>query len=104
MVTATEQNLYAAVADRVSGLIEQGTLRPGQRVPSVRKLSGQLKCSVSTVLQAYRLLEDRGRIEARPQSGFYVRARLAPPPQEPRGGKCCSAPTKVTTADVVADL
>jgi DNA-binding transcriptional MocR family regulator len=56
-------------------LIETGTLRPGQRIPSVRKLSQQLKVSVSTVLQAYRLLEDQGRIEAKPQSGYYVRNR-----------------------------
>jgi DNA-binding transcriptional MocR family regulator len=31
--------------------------------------------SVSTVLQAYQLLENRGLIEARPQSGYYVTAR-----------------------------
>jgi DNA-binding transcriptional MocR family regulator len=34
----------------------------------------QLKVSISTVIAAYRLLEDRGRLQARPQSGFYVRA------------------------------
>ena len=66
--------LYEQVAGRIVGLIDAGTLRVGQRIPSVRKLSGQLKVSVSTVLQAYRLLEDRGRIEARPQSGYYVKA------------------------------
>src|SRR5688500_8700863 len=75
-----EQTLYAEVADRVAGLIDKGTLRPGRNVPSVRKLAAQLRVSISTVLQAYRLLEDRGRIVARPQSGYYVRAALAPTP------------------------
>jgi len=36
---------------------------------------------VSTVLQAYRLLEDSGAIEARPQSGHYVRAACATAPE-----------------------
>ena len=66
-------NLYEAVADRIEWLIENETLRPGDRIPSVRKMHRQLAVSVSTVMQAYRTLEDRGLIEARPQSGYYVR-------------------------------
>lgn len=65
--------LYEEVADRIGHLIEEGTFRPGQRIPSVRSLSRQMSVSVSTVMQAYGLLEDRGSIEARPQSGYYVR-------------------------------
>ena len=63
-------------------MIDDGTLSPGERIPSVRDLSRQRRLSISTVLQAYRLLEDRGLVEARPQSGYYVRrARL--PIEEP---------------------
>jgi DNA-binding transcriptional MocR family regulator len=68
-----DQNLYEQVADRIRGLIKEGTLQPGDRLPSVRKLREQLSVSVSTVLEAYRLLEDRGLISARPQSGYYVK-------------------------------
>lgn len=32
--------------------------------------------SVTTVLQAYLVLESRGLIEARPQSGYYVKIRM----------------------------
>jgi len=65
-------------------MIEGGTLGVGDRVPSVRHLSTQQKVSVSTVLQAYRVLENQGWIEARPQSGYYVRrtARTLPPEPE----------------------
>ena len=83
--------LYESVAGDISMLISSGTLRPGERVPSVRRLSGQKHVSISTVLQAYRLLENRGMIEARPQSGYYVRrarpaAEMAAtdPPSRPR--------------------
>lgn len=70
--------LYESVANDVSALINSGTLLPGDRVPSVRRLSCQKRVSISTVLLAYRLLENRGVIEARPQSGYYVRSRARP--------------------------
>jgi DNA-binding transcriptional MocR family regulator len=54
-----------------------GNLRPGERLPSVRRLSRERRLSVSTVLQALRRLEDRGLVEARPQSGYFVRHTLA---------------------------
>lgn len=83
--------LYERLAYRIAGLIEHGTFRPGDRVPSVRRLSRQQDVSITTCLAAYRLLEDRGLIEARPQSGYYVRARALnapaePAPTRPRGG------------------
>jgi len=70
--------LYHQVADQIHALIRAGTLRPGERVPSVRGMSRQQGVSVSTVLQAYQTLEDSGVIEARPQSGYYVKRALAP--------------------------
>ena len=78
--------LYERVADRLQELVEQGTLRPGERLPSVRRLHDQWSVSISTVLRAYEVLETRGVIEARPQSGHYVRAAQARAPiprQEP---------------------
>ncbi len=76
-------SLYEQTAGKLATLIEQGTLRPGERLPSVRRLKHQHGVSVSTVLEAYRLLEDKGLIEARPQSGFYVRHRFRELPAEP---------------------
>lgn len=75
--------LYEEVAGKIDYLIEQGTLRPGDRVPSIRNLSKQLQVSINTVKEAYNLLEDRCLLEARPQSGYYVRARLPELPEEP---------------------
>ncbi len=60
-----ENHLYEQVAQRITQLSEQGTLRPGERVPSVRRLCALMEVSISTVLQAYRLLENRGWISAR---------------------------------------
>ncbi|MBK7954629.1 MAG: PLP-dependent aminotransferase family protein [Candidatus Accumulibacter sp.] len=73
---------YERLAEDLSGIIATGSLRPGERLPSVRRLSRERRLSVSTVLQALHQLEDRGLVEARPQSGYFVRhvaARRAPP-------------------------
>jgi DNA-binding transcriptional MocR family regulator len=65
--------LYERVANLVERQIAIGTLRTNERIPSVRSMSRTAKVSVSTVVQAYVHLENIGLIEARPQSGFYVR-------------------------------
>lgn len=76
-------HLYARVAGRLVSLIERGTLRPGDRLPSLRRTSTVERVSLSTSLQAYALLEMRGYVEARPQSGFYVRPHAARGTLEP---------------------
>jgi len=96
--------LYQAVSGKIAGLIDQGVLRPGDRVPSVRRISAQEGVSVSTTLQAYTLLESRGYIEARPQSGFYVRARLAAQPPEPRGSNQARQTTRVGISSLMSRI
>ena len=49
---------YERLAEDLSGIIAAGNLRPGERLPSVRRLSRERRLSVSTVLQALRQLED----------------------------------------------
>jgi DNA-binding transcriptional MocR family regulator len=96
--------LYRKVAFRISELIEHGTLRPGERVPSVRKCSEQQNVSIATVTQAYRLLEDRGVIEARPQSGYYVRRERWSPPAEPAMTKPAPRPVDVHVTELVLQV
>ncbi len=69
--------LYENLADEFATLIGSGQLLPGVRLPSVRHLAQQRSLSISTVVQALRTLESRGMVEARPQSGYYVRRRPA---------------------------
>jgi DNA-binding transcriptional MocR family regulator len=74
-VRANSDFRYEVVADLIAGLVDSGTFGPGSRAPSLRDISRQQRVSLSTALQAYRLLEDRGVLEARPQSGHYVTRR-----------------------------
>lgn len=65
---------YQRLADELAEAMARGLLRAGERLPSVREACAQRGLSPSTVFQAYALLEAQGLIEARPRSGFYVRA------------------------------
>ena len=55
------RSLYLQLADTLAGRIGDGTYGPGDRIPSVRKLRDQFGVSLTTVLEACRVLEDRGR-------------------------------------------
>jgi DNA-binding transcriptional MocR family regulator len=63
---------YKEVAHFIATLVDNGTLALGARAPSLRQICRQHRISLSTALQAYRLLEDDGVLKARPQSGYYV--------------------------------
>ncbi|WP_439862315.1 GntR family transcriptional regulator MpaR [Pseudomonas sp. MBLB4136] len=74
---------YEKFAEQIAELIRSGVLAPGERVPSVRQASRTYGVSPSTVFQAYYLLEDRGLIQARPRSGYFVREHARRPLPEP---------------------
>ena len=69
--------LYRQVIDLIHASVAAGALRPGDRLPSLRKMSRRVGVSVPTVRQAYIELERQRQVESRPQSGFYLRHRAA---------------------------
>ncbi len=69
--------LYQQVIDFIDYQQKIGVILPGDKLPSLRKLSCQFEISVPTVKQAYIELERQGRVCARPQSGYYLTAQLA---------------------------
>jgi DNA-binding transcriptional MocR family regulator len=84
--------LYQVIADELSSAIRDGTLRAGERLPSVRLLCMERKVSPATVLRAYNILETQSLVETRERSGYYVRAMaqrsltVAPKSQPTRSG------------------
>jgi DNA-binding transcriptional MocR family regulator len=57
---------------QVAGLIQQGHMPSGTRLPSIRRLAGELLVSSATVVAAYDRLIARGLVESRASSGFFV--------------------------------
>lgn len=99
-----EALLYQRVAGELATLIAHGSLRPGDRLPSVRGLGRSRHVSVATVLAAYRELEGQGLVETRPQSGHYVRAPSRVRVPEPRAPRVTATPSKVSVAALVAEV
>ena len=90
---------YQQVVDLISEQLDQGSLRPGDRLPSLRHLSGKLKVSVPTVRQAYLELERQGQISARPKSGYFIEARRKNPLVS---GRCIDCkPVEVDCRDLI---
>ena len=70
--TPPPRPLYEQVADLVAGQIADGVYPSGHRIPSVRRLREQHGVSVTTAVEACRLLEARGLVRSRPRSGYFV--------------------------------
>ncbi|MBA3542809.1 MAG: PLP-dependent aminotransferase family protein [Deltaproteobacteria bacterium] len=96
--------LYEHLADELGGAIDRGSLRAGDRLPSVRRLAQERSVSVATVLEAYLRLENAGLIEVRPKSGHFVRRRGAAATAEPRTPRPCTTPSRVTVSDAYTKI
>jgi DNA-binding transcriptional MocR family regulator len=92
---------YEKFADEIAELIRTGVLGPGEKVPSVRHASRTYGVSPSTVFQAYYLLEDRGLIQARARSGYFVREHAKRPLHEPGLTAHAAQTTEVDVSELV---
>lgn len=64
--------IYRQLSAYLQGLIEEGTLRTGDRLPATRELAGQLGLNRTTISAAYELLESAGLIKGEVGRGSYV--------------------------------
>jgi len=64
--------LYVQIADQLVETIEEGRLKPGDRLPAMRELARDLDCALVTVSQAYELLTARGRATSRVGKGTFI--------------------------------
>ena len=64
------------IAEQVRTRCATGSLRPGDRLPSVRQLARALAVNPNTVLRVYERLTAEGLLERRHGDGTYVADRL----------------------------
>jgi len=74
---------FKEIANHLARSIQEGLLRPGERLPSLRSLCQSEGTSLMTALAAYRHLEDLGLVEALPRSGYRVLHDSVPPLRRP---------------------
>jgi DNA-binding transcriptional MocR family regulator len=89
--------LYEKLADEIEESVRRGVFAPGEKIASVRQASQQHGVSIKTVLHAYAILESRGILETRPQSGYFVRAK-------PQAGAAQSRPKRVIATASEVDV
>jgi DNA-binding transcriptional MocR family regulator len=87
---------YLALANSLETQVLANVFRPGDRLPSVRTLCGDHRLSMETVLHTLRVLEDRGLVEAKPRSGFYIKFRNLLPEPLAQPLRLESAPVEVS--------
>lgn len=64
--------IYEQIKDSLKSEIIKGNIKEGEKLPSVRSLSRDLKVSILTVKKAYDELVDEGFIETRQGLGSFV--------------------------------
>src|ERR1051325_9976933 len=60
------------IVDQIRAACASGTLKPGDRLPSVRELARQITVNQNTVLRVYERLTSEGLLERRHGDGTYV--------------------------------
>jgi GntR family transcriptional regulator len=70
--TASRLPIYQQLAQQIRAAIARGELRPGEGLPSVRQLSGELVVNPNTVARAYTELEREGLLVSHPGRGIFV--------------------------------
>jgi DNA-binding transcriptional MocR family regulator len=96
--------LYEQLAGDVSSLIQDGTLRAGERVSSVRAVVRERRVSPATAMRAYQLLEAQGLIETRLRSGYYVSEKRDRRAAEPRKARTAARTTRVDVSELVFQI
>ncbi|MFC7310237.1 TetR/AcrR family transcriptional regulator C-terminal domain-containing protein [Streptomyces monticola] len=86
---------YARIAEDLRRRIDTGLLRPGDRVPSARKLAQERGVALATATRALATLRDQGIVRAVPGVGTVVAGRSAPA----RGPRTPGTPRRPGTPD-----
>lgn len=93
---------YKVITEQIIADIQSQKLMPGQRLPSLRKLTKQLNVSMTTALKSYRSLEQQGWVVTQPKSGFFVSTPLyqSDVPTQPQfRSSSRSVPTRLDLSD-----
>ncbi len=83
---------HLQVVDEIKAAAASGTLRPGEALPAIGPLAGELRVNRNAVAKAYSELERLGVIEMQPGRGYFLKENRRPSQKEIR--------RKVVTAEI----
>jgi GntR family transcriptional regulator len=73
---------YLQLVQQVQQAVRLGILQPGDQLPTVKDVVGNLAINPNTVLKAYRELDLDGLVEGRRGQGTFVSSKLPPLPPD----------------------
>jgi GntR family transcriptional regulator len=76
--------IYVQIVEQVRHAVDVGGLRPGERLPTVRRLAKDLAIAPNTIVKAYNELQRAGLVESRPGVGTVVAAGVEEAAREQR--------------------
>lgn len=68
----SKKGIFLQIADSLCNQILEGTLKPEERVPSVRELAAELEVNRNTVMRTYSYLQDQQIFDNKRGVGFFV--------------------------------
>ena len=89
---------FAQLHRQILTQVAAGILAPGDRLPTVRRLAGDLGIAPITVARAYRELEADGVLEGRGRAGTFVRAAVTAGQAAPAAASARAAAEKYAEA------
>jgi len=99
-----KQYRYQALTSQLKDGIKTGRWQAGERLPSVRELCQSECLSKATVLHAFHQLEAEGLLEARPKSGYFVKADKQQKPRPPQPSLSEPTPQPVNVPAIFRDI
>ncbi len=71
--------VYRQIVDAIKHQVAVGERVPGEQLPTVRQLAGELHVDRNTVVRAYRVLDREGVISMQQGRGTFIKAHAAAP-------------------------
>lgn len=68
----SDEPIYLQIVRQIETLVHEGTLKPGDQLPTVRELAIDLRINFSTVARAYRILDEQQLISTQRGRGTYI--------------------------------
>jgi GntR family transcriptional regulator len=70
--------IYTQIVNQIQSQLTNGSLKPGDQLPTVRALASELRVNFNTVARAYRMLDEARIISTQQGRGTYI-TEIPPP-------------------------
>ncbi len=64
--------IYVQLVEQIKRLVDNGELKPGDQLPTVRQLATEVRVNFNTIARSYRILDEAGFISTQHGRGTYI--------------------------------